>query len=215
MSHTEENSKDDLRFLWISHCTHMKEFIKSASIDSSEVDTILLLQNQDNIANHIVKYTGSREGFYLSLLIRGYVIALGRSILEMKNTNKEVLDIRVKNTFHSSNQLAKYLSSLNPAAINYENVLTLLNDNINIALVILTYPSSEIEDITLFDIYNENILLISDCINCALYLPHNCYTGVDWVFLIVSIIIIVMCSFVCFKLISTSYYLNKPHTVIN
>ena len=110
------NLKMDERRLWIDHVSWTRSVIISdlASLEDTNPTLERLLKNQDDIANSIKPYYGEEAGNKLAALLREHIDLATKVVGSAKSNNKADLEKYNKLWYKNADQIAHFLSSLNP-----------------------------------------------------------------------------------------------------
>ncbi|GAA0070883.1 hypothetical protein UT300003_24070 [Clostridium sardiniense] len=108
------------RKLWIDHVLWTKSFIVSdlASLEDKEPVLERLLINQDNIGNSIKPYYGKEAGDKLAALLRDHIKFAGQVVDAAKSGKKRDLEKYNKLWYENAEEIANFLSSVNPKYSN-------------------------------------------------------------------------------------------------
>ena len=110
------NLKMDERRLWIDHVSWTRSVIMSdlASLEDTPLALERLLKNQDDIGNSIKPYYGEEAGNKLAALLREHINLAGKVVGSAKSNNKSDLEKYNKLWYKNADEIADFLSSLNP-----------------------------------------------------------------------------------------------------
>lgn len=108
------------RKLWIDHVLWTRSFIVSdlASLEDKEPMLERLLINQDDIGNSIKPYYGKEAGDKLAALLRDHIKFVGQVVDAAKSGKKRDLEKYNKLWYENSDEIANFLSSVNPKYSN-------------------------------------------------------------------------------------------------
>lgn len=106
--------------LWIDHVLWTRNFIISDLASLKDKDDVLerLLKNQDDIGNSFKPYYGEETSNKLSKLLREHIEIAGQVVAAAKNNDASNLQKYNKLWYENADQIAAFLSSINP---NYQN----------------------------------------------------------------------------------------------
>lgn len=121
--------------LWIDHVLWTRSFIVSDLASLKDKDAVLerLLKNQDDIGNLFKSYYGEEAGNKLSKLLREHIEIAGQVVAAAKSNDAANLEKYNKLWYENSDQIAAFLSSINP---EYQNKV--LQDMLHKHLQLLT-----------------------------------------------------------------------------
>lgn len=110
------NLKMDERRLWIDHVSWTRNVIMSdlASLDDTAPALERLLKNQDDIGNSIKPFYGEEAGNKLATLLREHINLATKVVDSAKSNNKDDLEKYNKLWYRNADQIADFLSSINP-----------------------------------------------------------------------------------------------------
>lgn len=110
------NLKMDERRLWIDHVSWTRSVIMSdlASLEDTAPALERLLNNQDDIGNSIKPYYSEEAGNKLAALLREHINLAVKVVDSAKTSNKADLEKYNKLWYKNADQIAHFLSSLNP-----------------------------------------------------------------------------------------------------
>lgn len=110
------NLKMEERRLWIDHVSWTRNVIMSdlASLEDTKPALERLLKNQDDIGNSIKPYYSEEAGNKLAALLREHINLAVKVVDSAKTSNKTDLEKYNKLWYKNADQIADYLSSLNP-----------------------------------------------------------------------------------------------------
>lgn len=108
------------RKLWIDHVLWTRSFIVSdlASLEDKEPVLERLLKNQDDIGNSIKPYYRKEAGDKLAALLRDHIKLAGQVVDASKSGKKRDLEKYNKLWYENSDEIANFLSSVNPKYSN-------------------------------------------------------------------------------------------------
>lgn len=108
------------RKLWIDHVLWTRSFIVSdlASLEDKEPVLERLLKNQDDIGNSIKPYYGKEAGDKLAALLRDHIKLAGQVVDAAKSGKKRDLEKYNKLWYENADEIANFLSSVNPKYSN-------------------------------------------------------------------------------------------------
>lgn len=108
--------KCDMQRLWIDHGTLTHKYIVSAIANMEDKDEVLarLLRNQQDIGNAFKPYFGEDAGNKLAKLLTEHIVIGGRLIDALKAGNQADADKYNKEWFKNGDDIARFLSSINP-----------------------------------------------------------------------------------------------------
>lgn len=114
------NLKMEERRIWIDHVSWTRNVIMSdlASLEDTNLALERLLKNQNDIGNSIKPYYGEEAGNKLTTLLREHIDLAVKVVNSAKSNNKSDLEKYNKLWYKNADQIANFLSSLNP---NYSN----------------------------------------------------------------------------------------------
>ena len=85
-----------------------------ASLEDTPLALERLLKNQDDIGNSIKPYYGEEAGNKLAALLREHINLAGKVVGSAKSNNKSDLEKYNKLWYKNADEIADFLSSLNP-----------------------------------------------------------------------------------------------------
>ncbi|MFC5652552.1 glycosyltransferase [Paenibacillus solisilvae] len=106
----------DLRKLWIDHALWTRNYIVSAAAGLEDQDKVLarLLKNQQDIGNAIKPYYGEAAGNKLAELLREHILIAGKIIAASLQGNQADIERYNKDWYKNADDIAKFLSGVNP-----------------------------------------------------------------------------------------------------
>lgn len=119
-NNTKCNLKMEERRLWIDHVTWTRSVIVSDIASLDDIAPVLerLLKNQDDIGNSIKPYYGEEAGNKLAALLREHINLAAKVVDSAKSNNKSDLEKYNELWYKNADEIADFLSSINP---NYSN----------------------------------------------------------------------------------------------
>ena len=153
------------RQLWMQHVAWTRSFITSdiASLGDKEAVLERLLKNQDDIGNSIKPYYGEETGNKLAALLREHIQLAGQVLDAAKSGNQADLEKYNALWYKNADQIADFLSSINP---KYSNQV--LKDMLHKHLQFLTTQvtarlnSDWKKDIAAYDAGEEHMIMFAD-----------------------------------------------------
>lgn len=107
--------KMEMRRLWEDHVTYTRMFIvETAANISNDVTVARLLKNQEDIGNAIKPYYGDAAGNQLTALLKQHIVIAADVVHAAKARNSTALDAANKQWFANADQIAVFLSQINP-----------------------------------------------------------------------------------------------------
>ncbi|MFC3747361.1 glycosyltransferase [Paenibacillus sp. GCM10012306] len=108
--------KEDLRKLWTDHVLWTRSYIVSALAGLEDKDETLkrLLKNQQDLGDAFKPFYGEAAGNKLAELLKDHILLAGKVLDAAKAGNKTDLDKYNKEWHQNADEIAKFLSSLNP-----------------------------------------------------------------------------------------------------
>ncbi|MFF2911634.1 glycosyltransferase [Paenibacillus sp. NPDC057934] len=108
--------KEDLRKLWTDHVLWTRSYIVSALAGLEDKDNTLerLLKNQQDIGDAIKPFYGEAAGNKLTELLKEHILLAGKVLEAAKAGNGADLEKYNKEWHRNADDIAKFLSSLNP-----------------------------------------------------------------------------------------------------
>jgi phage terminase Nu1 subunit (DNA packaging protein) len=108
--------KEDLRKLWTDHVLWTRSYIVSALAGQEDKDKTLerLLKNQQDIGDAIKPFNGEAAGNKLAELLKEHILLAGKVLEAAKAGNQADLEKYNKEWHRNADDIAKFLSSLNP-----------------------------------------------------------------------------------------------------
>ncbi|AOZ94698.1 glycosyltransferase [Paenibacillus crassostreae] len=108
--------KGDLRKLWIDHMIWTRNYIVSAVAELEDQEQVLarLLKNQQDIGNSMKPYYGEEAGNKLGELLIEHIMIAGKIVDAAKGGNQAELEEFNKQWVRNSDDIAQFLSSINP-----------------------------------------------------------------------------------------------------
>ena len=166
--------KQQLRKLFTEHAVYTKMYITSAlhTLPDLEVLTNRLLRNQSDIGDFVKPIIGSNNGNKLTSLLKEHILAAAGAVNAVKT--KTGIDEAVKKVFANSEQVSKFLNSLNPSKLPLSEVHQMFDQHNKyvIQMTQLHNSGSYKEEIETYDKYYEHMLMFSDALYEALQ-PDN------------------------------------------
>lgn len=169
--------KDLLRKLFSDHVIYTKFYINSVISDLPDVSDVAtrLFANQDEIGKNLgsLEIIGKDNGDKLAKLLREH-IECAATIINLAKNKKDLKDASEK-LFANSAQVAKFISSINPASLQYETVKKEFDKHNNF---VITMTSERLEakykeEIITFDEYYNHMLGFSDMLYSGLIAKQN------------------------------------------
>ncbi|WP_052350740.1 hypothetical protein [Paenibacillus gorillae] len=154
-----------LQKLWIEHALWTKNFVVSSLEGLADKDQQLarLLRNQQDIGNAIKPYYGEEAGNKLAKLLTEHIVTAGKVVGAMVSGNESDLQKYNKEWYANADEIAAFLSSLNP---NWDQ--NQLKDMLHMHLQLLTedvaaYHQKEWEkSIQLFDKNEDHLIQLAN-----------------------------------------------------
>lgn len=177
--HSKGISECDLRVafrkLWSEHAIYTKFFIISvlAGIPDADLLATRLLKNQDDIGDFLKPYIGENKGNQLAQALKSHILAAANVIVAVRDGNQAAIDAAIITLFINSNQVATFISSLDPCKLPF-NVIKAHFDQHNQFVIDMTIARKNgnfAEDIRLFDLYYAQILHFADLLFDGLIRP--------------------------------------------
>jgi len=111
-----ENLREQGRRFWIEHVFWTRDFIKSDLSNLEDKSDVLnrLLKNQEDIGGLIKPYYGAENSKKLTELLKKHISLAVQVLDAAKSGNKEDLDKYNKLWHKNADDIAKFLSDLNP-----------------------------------------------------------------------------------------------------
>lgn len=108
--------KCHLMKLWIEHGLWTHKLIVSdiAGLEDKAVTLARLLRNQEDIGNAIKPYYGKAVGEKYTELLKEHIVLAGKLVDALKAGNQAEADKINKEWYRNADDIAKYLSGLNP-----------------------------------------------------------------------------------------------------
>lgn len=108
--------KEDMQKVWIDHTIWTRSYIVSAISNRADQKDVLerLLRNQQDIGNVFKPYYGEDAGNTLAELLRKYILIAGKIVEAAKAVNQADVDQFQADWHRNADEIAKFLSSLNP-----------------------------------------------------------------------------------------------------
>ncbi|NUU62952.1 glycosyltransferase [Paenibacillus agri] len=108
--------KEDFRKLWTDHVLWTRSYIVSALAGLEDKDKTLerLLKNQQDIGDAIKPFYGEAAGNKLTKLLKEHILLAGKVLEAAKAGNGADLEKYNKEWHRNADDIAKFLSSLNP-----------------------------------------------------------------------------------------------------
>jgi hypothetical protein len=108
--------KEDMRRLWTDHVVWTRSYIVSAIEGLADQQKVLerLLRNQQDIGDAIKPYSGEKAGNKLAELLREHILLAGKVLDAAKAGNQADLEKYNKEWHRNADDIAKFLSSVNP-----------------------------------------------------------------------------------------------------
>ncbi|OBZ08407.1 glycosyltransferase [Bacillus sp. FJAT-27264] len=108
--------KEDLRKLWTDHVLWTRSYIVSALAGLEDKDKTLerLLKNQQDIGDAIKPFYGEAAGNKLTKLLKEHILLAGKVLEAAKAGNGADLEKYNREWHRNADDIAKFLSSLNP-----------------------------------------------------------------------------------------------------
>lgn len=116
LSESQVRLQNDLRKLWIDHVIWKRSYMVSAIAGLEDQEKVLarLLRNQQDIGNAITPYYGEAAGKKLAELLTEHIVIAGQVIDAVKSGKQADVEKYHKKWYSNADDMAKYLSSLNP-----------------------------------------------------------------------------------------------------
>lgn len=159
------NLKMNERKLWSDHILWTRNFIISSLSGLEDKDTVAkrLLKNQDDIGNSLKPYYGEKSGDALAKLLREHILIAVDVVDAAKNNDKVALDKNNKLWYKNADDIALFLSKLNPYW-SYETTRDMLYTHLKLTTdeVVARIKKDWNGDITSYDIGEEHMLKFAD-----------------------------------------------------
>ncbi|ATZ80984.1 glycosyl transferase [Bodo saltans virus] len=185
--------KKKLRKLFTAHAVFTTFCIDSLlqSSPNLHVNATLLLQNQKDIGNNIKYIIGESNSAQLIDLLTKYICAVATAVTVVRSNDKLKINDAVKNIFTNSQDVSKFLFSLNPSKLPYETVLNEFNehDQYIIGMTILRSQNQVDKEIMIYDLNYKHMLMFSDMLHNALQVQND--ISLNFLHIIIIIIIII------------------------
>ncbi|MHA0856831.1 glycosyltransferase [Paenibacillus sp. CMAA1364] len=112
----EAQLKGDFRRLWIDHMVWTRNYMVSALSDMEDRNDVAtrLLKNQKDIGNSFKPYYGEEIGNQLAELLREHILLAAKVLDAAKNNNPMDLEKYNKEWYSNADELAQFLSTMNP-----------------------------------------------------------------------------------------------------
>ncbi|WP_199909998.1 glycosyltransferase [Paenibacillus sp. CAA11] len=106
----------DMQKVWIDHTIWTRSYIVSAISNRADQKDVLdrLLRNQQDIGNVIKPYYGEAAGNKLADLLREHILIAGKIVAAAKAGNQADMKKLEADWHRNADDIAKFLSSLNP-----------------------------------------------------------------------------------------------------
>lgn len=142
------------RELWTDHVLWTRNYIISNISNLEDKNTVLerLLKNQDDIGNALEPYYGKENAKKLSGLLREHISLAGQVLEAAKSGNKEDLNKYNTQWYKNADDIATFLSSLNPK-LSKDNIKEMLNVHLQLVTdqVVANLNKKYDEDIIAYD----------------------------------------------------------------
>lgn len=108
--------KCEMQKLWYEHGDWTHRYIVSAVAGLEDKDAVLarLLRNQQDIGNAIKPYYGEEAGNKLAALLTEHIQIAGKLLEALKSNNQAEADKLNKEWYRNADDIAKFLSGINP-----------------------------------------------------------------------------------------------------
>ena len=108
--------KVDMQKVWIDHTIWTSSYISNAINDLPSQKEVLnrLLQNQQDIGNLFKPYYGEEAGNKLTALLKEHIVIAGKIVAAAKAGNQEDVKKLEADWHKNADDIAKFLSELNP-----------------------------------------------------------------------------------------------------
>lgn len=108
--------KGEMQKVWVDHTIWTRSYIVSAISNRADQKDVLdrLLRNQQDIGNVFKPYYGEDAGNKLAELLREHILIAGNIVEAAKAGNQADVDKFQADWHRNADELAKFLSSLNP-----------------------------------------------------------------------------------------------------
>ena len=108
--------KLDMQKVWIDHTIWTRSYIVSAISNRPDQKYVLdrLLRNQQDIGNVFKPYYGEAAGNHLAELLRQHILLAGKIVEAAKASNQADVQKLEADWHKNADDIAKYLSSINP-----------------------------------------------------------------------------------------------------
>ena len=163
--------KSSLRKLWTDHAVFTALVMKSIVDNNKDTKVLLdrLLLNQKDIGDQLKPIIGENKGNELTNILKEH-IKLAGDVITAAVKNDGMLEIKIKNLFNNSDQVALILSSLNEYKLCYEITQNMfhIHNQFVIDMTVERIKGNYSQEIKLYDSYYNEILAMSDIIYDAL-----------------------------------------------
>lgn len=108
--------QEAMRGLWTDHVVWTRNYIVSAVAGMEDQQKVLerLLRNQQDIGNALKPYYGDEAGNKVAGLLRDHILIAGKIVDAAKKGNQKEVEKLNKEWHKNADDIARYLSSLNP-----------------------------------------------------------------------------------------------------
>ena len=163
--------KSALRKLFTDHGVFTK-FVANAIVDGTQdVDALVprLLQNQIDIGNQLKPIVGVEKGKKASVLLMRH-IELAAEVIKAAKGKSSTLNDQIAKLFSNSEEIAKFLTSLNPKKLPYSATKSMfdMHNQFVIDMTVARLSKEFQKEIKLYDAYYNELLQMSDSIYNAL-----------------------------------------------
>jgi hypothetical protein len=161
-------ARQAMRFLWKDQAIYTRNYIISslANLEDTEAVTQRLLQNQVDIGNGIKPYYGEDAGNKLTELLKQHVMITLQAVNATKTGNSKDLTEAQKSWKQNINDLASFLSGINPNW-NKKNLTAILEKYLQLTSgeILSRLNKDWNSDLSMFNKAEEQIIMLSDYIS--------------------------------------------------
>jgi hypothetical protein len=164
--------RNDMRKLWEDHITWTRCVIISTAADLPDLNptTARLLANQTDIGNAIKPYYGTAAGDQLTALLRQHILGAAAILAAAKAGDTAGVQTAVAAWYANADQIAAFLSSLNPDEWPRATVQAALHQHLDLTLNEATHRlgGNYAADIADYDAVHVQILGVADTLSLGI-----------------------------------------------
>jgi hypothetical protein len=160
--------RDTLRTLWEQHVAWTRMTIISAASGNPDLNATItrLLRNPTDMANALKPFYGEANAAKFEQLIRDHLVIANQLVAAAKAGNTVLADSLEKQWYANSDEIAKFLHSINPY-IPEDSFRNMLHEHLAMtkAEAVARLNNDYMKDIALYDNIEKQALMMADAIS--------------------------------------------------